>query len=138
IQFFSSGKNKATTRGGGQANYLPTKNMAITLDKNALLKSGLVPYSDSTSIPDQIHFQYSKDNASRADMSFLNIIAGQAKTGWTRPIYVANGTAKLGLDDYYQTEGVLEKFVPMHKQSLVQGLNPSTDIDKNLNLVLNK
>jgi len=138
IEFFSSGKNQLPTQGGEKVSYLPTKNMQITLDKNAILKSGIVPLKDEAQIPDQIRFTYNKDNATRADMSFMNLIAGQAKTGWTRPIYVAAGTPKIGLDAYFQSEGVLEKFVPENKPQVIQGLMPSTDLDKNLNLFLNK
>lgn len=135
IQFFSSGKNQLTTRGGGKANYLPTKNMKITVNKDAVLKSGIVKASNADFIPEEMVFVYNKDNATRSDMSFLNIVAGQAKTGWTRPIYVAQGTNKLGLDRYFKSEGILEKLVPMDQPSKVQGLLGSSDLDKNIELV---
>jgi hypothetical protein len=97
-----------------------------------LLKSGLVKASDSANIPDNLQWQFKGNNATRADMAMMNIIAGQAKTGWTRPIYMTDGAPNLNLDAYFESEGVLRKFVPINKPQVVQGLAPFTDLDKNI------
>ncbi|PSK94985.1 protein O-mannosyl-transferase family [Taibaiella chishuiensis] len=138
IKFFTSDANKLPTRNGDRTSYLPTRNLMIPVDRNALLKSGLAKTADSANIPSEIRFVYNKGGAQRPDLALMNIIAGQAKTGWTRPIYMTDGTPNLGLDAYFQSEGVLRKFVPVNKPQIIQGLAPYTDIDKNLNLFMNK
>lgn len=137
ILFFTSESNQLPTRGGEKMNFLPTKNLMIPLDKEALLKSGLVQPADSALIGQELRFVYNKDNATRADMALMNILAGQAKTGWTRPLYMTDGAPNLGLDGYFQSEGTLRKFVPIRKPGLVQGIAPFSDLDKNLDLFLN-
>jgi hypothetical protein len=134
IQFFTTDANKVPTNSGETMSYLPTKNFELKIDRNALLKSGLVSKADSANIPDVLRWQYTKNNATRADMALMNILAGQAKTGWTRPLYMTDGTPNLGLDAYFFSEGPLRKFVPINRQSQVQGLQPFTDLDKNINL----
>lgn len=138
IKFFTSDANRLPTRGGEMASYLPTRNLMIPVNKEALLKSGLVKAADSANIPSEIRFVYNKGGAQRSDLALMNILAGQAKTGWTRPIYMTDGTPNLGLDAYFQSEGILRKFVPVNNTPDIQGLMPYSDIDKNMNLFLNK
>jgi hypothetical protein len=138
IHFFTSDKNQLSTRDGRKMNYLPTKNLFVPLDKNALIKSGLVKAADSASIPAEMRFVMNKTMVTRGDMALMNIIVGQSKTGWTRPIYMTDGTPNLGLDAYFKAEGPLRKLVPTQVAPLVQGLPPYTDLDKNLDLFLKK
>ncbi|WP_118972319.1 glycosyltransferase family 117 protein [Taibaiella koreensis] len=132
IHFFTSPKN--TMPNNPDVSYLPTKNLSVKLDKNALIKSGLVPAADSANIPAEMQFTFNDNAARRADLALMNIIAGQAKTGWTRPLYMTDGTPNLGLDAYFQSEGGLRKLVPVVKQSPVAGMAPFTDLDKNIKL----
>lgn len=134
IGFFTSDKNMVPTNSGENVNYLPTKNFTLPIDRNAVMKSGLVNVADTANIPDVIRWQYNKGSASRADMALMNIVAGQAKSGWTRPLYMTDGTPNLGLDAYFLSEGPLRKLVPVNKQSPVQGVAAFTDLDKNIRL----
>ncbi len=138
IKFFTSDANKLPTRSGDRTSYLPTRNLMIPVDREAVLKSGLVKAADSATIPSEIRFVYNKGGAQRPDLALMNLLAGQAKTGWTRPIYMTDGTHNLGLDAYFQSEGVLRKFVPANKPQVIQGLAPYTDVNKNLDLFMNK
>ncbi|KAA5537061.1 DUF2723 domain-containing protein [Taibaiella lutea] len=134
IAFFTSDANQLSTQSGDKTNYLPTKNFYVKLDKSALVKSGLVDIADTANIPGEMSWQFKGGNATRGDMALMNIIAGQAKTGWTRPIYMTDGAPNLGLDAYFQSEGPLRKLVPMIKQQVIPGLSPYTNLDKNINL----
>lgn len=136
INFFSDPKNQVADGRGGQMSYMPTKNLRLNIDKQAVLRSGLVAIKDSAQIPSEIDFKFKKNNATRADMALMNILAGQAKTGWTRPIYLSGGTDFIGLDNYLQQEGMLLKFVPENPKPDVGGLSPNTDLDKNMKLAL--
>lgn len=134
IHFFADGKNQLDTRGGGKTSFLPTKNLMIPLDKAALIRSGLLEAADTALLQSELRFVFNKGNATRADLSLMNILAGQVKTGWTRPIYLTEGTPNLGLDAYFHAEGTLRKFVPVNKPSLVPGLPPYTNLDENVKL----
>lgn len=138
ITFFTSPNNTLGTQSGDRTNYLPTQNLFVKLDKAALIKSGLVSAADSANIPSEMSWKFNKGNATRADMALMNIIAGQAKTGWTRPLYMTDGTPNLGLDAYFESEGPLRKLVPVNKPQLVGGLAPFTDLDKNINIFTKK
>lgn len=137
IKFFSDPKNQISNGQGGQTSYIPTQNFSLKIDQQAVLKSGLVSMKDSTNIPPVIDFKLNKNTATRGDMALMNIVAGQAQTGWTRPIYVTGGTDFIGLDKYLQHEGMLEKFVPENPKPKIGGLTPDADIDKNIKLALN-
>jgi hypothetical protein len=134
IQFFTNPANARDFGRGENMNYVPTKNVFIKLDKAALIKSGLVDAADSALVPENLAWQLKGNTVTRADMALMNMLAGQAKTGWTRPIYMTDGTPNLGLDQYFQSEGCLRKFVPENKQQLVGGVAPYTNFDKNINI----
>lgn len=137
IKFFSNPDNQAPDGRGGQTSYIPTKNLRINIDRQAVLKSGLVSRDDSMRVPSNIDFKLAKNTATRGDMALMNIIAGQAKTGWTRPIYITSGTDFIGLGKYLQQEGLLLKFVPESPKPNIGGLRPNANVDKNIDLALN-
>src|SRR5690606_27267426 len=134
IHFFADGQNQLDTRGGGKTSFLPTKNLMSPLDREAVLSSGLLQPEDSSLLQSEIRYVFNKGNATRADMALMNIFAGQVETGWTRPIYLTEGTPNLGLDAYFHAEGTLRKFVPVNKPGLVPGMIPFTNLDENLKL----
>lgn len=131
IGFFTSGRNMLA--GNLHVSYLPAKNFLITLNRDEVVKSGLVAESDTALIPDAMRFVYNGSGAAKPSLALMNIIAGQAKTGWTRPIYITEGTPTLGLDAYLQKEGGLLKLVPINKKSAVEGLPVYTALEKNIN-----
>src|SRR5690606_38887551 len=88
-------------------------------------------------IPEALRFTLEKGSITRPEMALMNILAGQAQTGWTRPIYVAGNPPFLGLDEYLLGEGVLRKFVPVPRQPVVQGITKIWDVDRSLDLSLN-
>ena len=134
IQFFRSPANARDFGRGDKMNYVPTKNLFVKLDKAAMVKSGLVAVADTALVPEALQWQLPGGTVTRGDMALMNMIAGQAKTGWTRPIYMTDGTPNIGLTAYFQSEGCLRKFVPENKPATVQGIPPSSNLDKNINL----
>lgn len=137
IKFFTSEENRQRLRNGEETNYMPTTKLSIPLDRNALLRSGLIRDTLHTQVPDALRFTFDKGTITRPEMALMNILAGQAQTGWTRPIYIAGNPPFLGLEEYLLGEGVLRKFVPVHQQAVIQGITKMWDIDRNLDLALN-
>jgi len=129
--------------GGESYNVLPTKNLAIRVDKAAVLRNGLVGAADSAMIADQILFTLPKDQLFKPDLAVLNIIAGVARDGWKRPIYFSAGFAGggefLGLDEYIRMEGLANKLVPirMGGSSPEAGAPQMVNTGKSLQLYLN-
>lgn len=146
LQFTVSDDKQAQlqSRTGEYYNMLPTKNLAIKVDKAAVLRNGWISPADSARIADQILFTLPKDELYKPDLGILNIIAGVAKEGWKRPIYFSAGFPGggdfQGLEEYIELEGLANKLVPIRTggsspdPSAPQAVNNS----KSLDLFLNK
>lgn len=137
IKFFTDDKNKLPTQSGKRIAYFPTQNISIDVDKNALLKSGWVKEKYSDQITDRMRFVFPKTSMTRSDMAILNVIAGQAETGWDRPIYIIANNDKYGLDEYFYRVGAVEKLIPFEPQRRAQGQVAQYDLDDNLELMNN-
>lgn len=122
MQYLTSDDRRAQVEyiPGEYANVLPTKNLAIKVDKAAVLRNGLVGVADSGRIADQILFTVPGNSLSKPDLGILNIVAGVAKEGWKRPIYFSAGFAGggefQGLDEYIRMEGLANKLVPVRME----------------------
>jgi hypothetical protein len=132
IKLITSISEQNSTANGRGSSFLPTQNLSIKLDKEALIKAGLWNANDSTVLAPVMQWQLKQRGLSRADLSLMNIIAGQAKEGWKRPIYMTDGTPNLGLDAYFKSEGLLRKFVPGVPQNAAGGIIPFTNVEKNM------
>jgi hypothetical protein len=134
---------KVQTEGGDSYNVLPTKNLFIRVDKNAVLKNGIVDAADTAHISD-INFTVKKDQLYKPDLGILNIIAGVAKEGWKRPIYFSagfpGGDDFQGLEEYIRMEGLVNKLVPVRTvgSSPEVGAPQMVNDNKSMDLYLNK
>ncbi|RQO29789.1 DUF2723 domain-containing protein [Taibaiella sp. KBW10] len=121
-----------------KSSFVPARNMYIAVDKQAVLASGLIAANDTNvSIPDSILMTVKGNNLIRSDLSMMNIIAGIAREGWKRPLYVCNGVlgdgSVAGLENYLRKEGTLLKFVPNNIRPAVGGFTPVDNLDKSFN-----
>lgn len=134
---------KVSTAGGDSYSVLPTQNLFVKVDKDAVLKSGLVNMADSAKIAD-ITFVLKKDQVYKPDLGILNIVAAVAKEGWKRPIYFSagfpGGNDFQGLEEYMQMEGLANKLVPVRTvgSSPAEGAQQRVNNNKSLDLYLNK
>lgn len=123
---------KVTTQGGDSYSVLPTQNLLVKVDKNAVLKNGLVNIADSAKIAD-INFVLKKDQIYKPDLGILNIIAAVAKEGWKRPIYFSagfpGGSDFQGLEEYMEMNGLTNKLVPIR----TVGSSPSEGAPQRVN-----
>lgn len=146
IQYLTTDDKRAQVQliTGDYTNLLPTKNIAINVDKEAVLRNGVLAPADSASIVPQILFTIPGNSLDKSNLAFLNIVAGVAKEGWKRPIYFSCGFAGggdyLGLEEYVQMEGLANKLVPVHSpgSSPQIGAPQRVAIDKSLDLYLSK
>lgn len=116
IKFIGSNDAKKQTAAFGEmASYLPARKIFIPVDKNYCLQNGVVQPEDSARILDRVEFDLPGKTLLKPDMMVLDIIATNQ---WKRPIYFAISVASdayLGMQDYFQQEGLTYRLVPMKK-----------------------
>jgi len=129
---------------GDYTNILPTKNIALPVDKASVLKHGIVALADSASIVPQVLFTLPGNILTKSDLGLLNIIGGVAQEGWKRPVYFsagfAGGGSYQGLDAYLQLEGVANKLVPVSTEGSSPSIGAAQNVntDKSLDLYLHQ
>jgi hypothetical protein len=106
-------QNKVPLQSGESANILPTKNLKLQVDKQAVLANKAVPAIWQDSVVDSLTFTYPMGYVSRAELSVLSILANN---NWKRPIYFTTTTPQqfyLGLDRYLVSEGFALRLIPV-------------------------
>ena len=113
---------------------IPTDTVYVTIDKEAVRKSGMMMASDS--IPDQMVISLKGKNALyKGDLMMLEMIA---QCNWTRPIYVATTVGSenyMNLGDNFVQEGLANRITPFTTNA--PGAK-NFDTEKTYNNVMNK
>ncbi len=90
---------------------IPTDTLYITIDKNAVKKSGMMMASDT--IPDKMVISLAGKNALyKNDLMMLEMLA---QSNWTRPLYVALTVGEdnyMNLGDNFVQEGLANRITP--------------------------
>ena len=96
------------------ANYLPTENVRIPVNKAAVLKNGIVKPKDSSLIVPYIDIKIKGAALYKNRLMMLDIIANN---NWERPIYFTGGAFGdedyIWMKDYLQLDGLVYKLVPI-------------------------
>ncbi len=95
-------------------NFLPTKNLQLTIDKEAVIRNNVVPQAWQDSIADVIQWTYNRDYVSRAELAIMDILVNN---NWERPIYFATTVPSdnfMGLDNYLVSEGFALRLMPIN------------------------
>ncbi|MCA6362251.1 MAG: MFS transporter [Bacteroidetes bacterium] len=93
---------------------LPTRKFYLTVDKAAARATGAIPANMPDSLVlDRIEWTINKSYLLKSELMMMDLLA----TGkWKRPMYfavTAGNDSYLGLDDYFQLEGLAYRLVPM-------------------------
>ncbi|MDO4159520.1 MAG: DUF2723 domain-containing protein [Prevotellaceae bacterium] len=95
----------------GENHFIPTDTLYVTIDKDAVRKSGMMMASDS--IPDRMVISLKGKNALyKNDLMMLEMIA---QCNWTRPLYVAMTVGSenyMNLGDNFVQEGLVNRITP--------------------------
>lgn len=117
IDSFIKSTNKATKLQDNIA-FFPTRKLKVTIDKEQVIKSGLVARKDSDKIVPVINIDLKSNIITKDQLILLDMIA---HTDWTRPFYFAItvGSDKyLGLQRYFRTEGFAYRLVPLKNENV--------------------
>lgn len=96
------------------SNYFPTRNISIPVNKDVVLKKGLVKPKDADKIVDNLYMQIEGSYIYKNRLLMLDILANN---NWERPIYFTGGAFGaedyVWLKDYLQLDGMCYKLVPI-------------------------
>lgn len=125
IEFIKSDnqQTKIPVGTGEKIDYIPTKKLKISVDKEKVLANGTVPAEKADQIVDEITWTINKSYVLKNDLTILDILSSN---DWERPIYFASTTglaSYIGLEDYFRAEGMAYRLVPIKKQGRGDG-NP--------------
>ena len=99
----------------GNIHVIPTDTVYMTIDKDAVKKSGMIMAADS--IPDRMVISLKGKNALyKGDLMMLEMIS---QSNWTRPIYVALTVGEdnyMNLGDNFVQEGLVNRITPFYNQ----------------------
>ena len=109
-------QTKLPLQNGKIIDYIPTKKLTLSVDKDKILEYGVVKEKDTANIVSQLEWKVNKNFIMKNDLMILDILAAN---DWKRPIYFAStapSESYLGLEDYFQVEGLAYRLVPIKTQ----------------------
>ena len=97
--------------------YIPSKSFSLIVDTNKVIANGTVNAKDKDKILSAIQWKLDKNYLLKSDLMILDLLA---HNNWERPVYFAitvGDDGYLGLQDYFQLEGLAYRLVPIKNQS---------------------
>ncbi len=119
MQFIASEdtRNKIGGNQGDMENYLPTKSFFLDIDSATAVKMNMLSKDDFVQFTPRMSWQIGNPRLLKNDLITLDIVANNIKE---RPIYFAvsvSSDAYLGMDKYFQLEGLTYRIVPRESGS---------------------
>ncbi len=107
-------RTKIKTQNGQEIFFYPTNKIRVPVNKENVLKSGLVKEKDTALIVDYIDIDLPKSALPKNRILMLDLLANN---DWKRPIYFTGGSFDkaeyLWMKDYLQLDGLVYKLVPI-------------------------
>lgn len=122
---------------GGELNYIPTKNLKLTINKDEIIKNGYIPEDMHDDIVPEIQWNIRQNYLYKNDLMLLDLISSN---NWERPIYFTSPAAiekVLDVDEYCHLEGVVYRFLPVKADHTIQGLG-GIDTQETYELLVNQ
>lgn len=137
MEVFRHPKAKVALEDGSKVDYIMSRRFSIPVDKENVLKYGILPEEYADSIPDQIVLRIpdGKNYLSKGELFMLDILDGYR---WDRPINMLSqgGDLNIGIKEYLMYEGFSSKFIPLKNTVSSQtGIGDVVDLDGLVHLV---
>ncbi|MFI2742062.1 DUF2723 domain-containing protein [Zhouia sp. PK063] len=121
-----SPKTKLQLKSGQEVVFYPTNKIRVYVNKENVLKSGLVKPEDADKIVDYIDIDL-PDYITKNHLMMLDILANN---DWNRPIYFTGGTPDdadyIWLKDYLELDGIAYKLIPIKTSSKDHPYSPGS------------
>ena len=97
---------------GTMADYIPTKRIALPVNRENAIASGIVAEKDRDKMVDTVYINIKRNSLDKNQLMILDMLAN---FDWKRPIYLTQVyiMQDLGLMDYLQFDGYAYRFVPI-------------------------
>jgi hypothetical protein len=105
-------RSKVEYENGQSMNYLPTKNLKLTINPDEVVKNGAVPAAEKDRILPEIDWKYPGNYVTKDNLAMMDILS---HNNWKRPIYFAitvGNDNMMGLDKYMYNEGFAYHLMP--------------------------
>ncbi|GAA4338893.1 DUF2723 domain-containing protein [Mucilaginibacter gynuensis] len=123
---------------GASSNYLPTKHFKLTVNKDDVIKNGVVSPEQQSMITDTIKWTYNSNIMLKNNLAMIDILA---HNNWKRPfcLAVTSGLSNIiGLDQYMYKEGFVYRLLPLKPDTSVKHQSTKTNSLVMYNTIMNK
>ena len=120
--------------GPPKINYFPSKSLTVPVDKQQVIKDGMVSVVDSAYIPQSLVINLPGSAIIKPNLAIIDIVANNFPQ---RPIYFGTtlpSEYQMGLGRYLQLEGLAQKLVPLNTAAAGKPVN----VEKTYDLLVNK
>ncbi len=96
--------------------FFPTDSVVVKVDKEAVLRSGMMLPFGPDSIPSVMPIKFTKRYVTKAEMMMYEMLVN---SGWTRPLYISLTVGEsnhAGLTNYLIQEGLASRITPFNTQ----------------------
>ena len=117
----SDDQSKKSPYGDRYFDYFPSNKFSIPVDSAKVIANGTVPVELAGSIAKSVDFTIDRNYVLKAELMILDLLA---TNNWERPIYFAitvGDDSYLGLQDYFQLEGLAYRLIPVKSPSMGRG-----------------
>jgi hypothetical protein len=125
--------------GGTLLEYIPSKSFYVKVDSSVVMKNKVVSEKDAERLFKRIYWDLGgRIVLIKHDLMVLDLVA---HNDWKRPIYFAVTTgseAYVGLDKYFQLEGLAYRFVPIKQTENEAAQGGRVNTDKMYDNIMNK
>lgn len=114
MRVFKHPDAKLQLTSGMKADYIVSRRISVPVNKENVLKYGILDQKYASQIPDEIILTISKDKTiiTKQELFILDLLAGYK---WDRPLHFLGmgGDINIGIKEYLMFEGFSYKFVPI-------------------------
>lgn len=118
MKLFRHPQVKVAMSSGRKVDYIASRKIAIPVDRENVIKYGILDAKYESEIPDTIVFSISKDKEfiTKPELFFLDLLDGYR---WDRPLCMLSmgGDINIGIKEYFEYNGYSYKFVPIKSRT---------------------